>query len=160
MESCGVNAPRGRNAPGAFRLLCGRSGRFARREFYLLFDLSAKRIGHPAYCRFRLGKDGESAGWSLRPGLRHSHRRGLRAGTVGLVVLLLLAFNNTAFDPSKFDLQSSITRYNASSSRHTLAAVSYVACFIPLILAHTVYVWRTMTRKKLGVEDVRNKNAY
>ncbi len=39
---------------------------------------------------------------------------------VGLAILFLAGFNGTAFYPSKVDLQSSLTIYNASSSHYTL----------------------------------------
>lgn len=77
-------------------------------------------------------------------------------GTV-LVVLALLftaGFNGTAFYPSKFDLQSSLTIYNASSSHYTLTAMSYIALAIPFVLAYIVYVWRSMDAGKLSLDDV------
>ena len=85
---------------------------------------------------------------------------GLGTVLVGLAVLLLPAFNNTAFYPSKVDLQSSLTIYNASSTHYTLTTMTYVALFIPLILAYIVYVWRAMSRKRLTTEDVGDKAAY
>lgn len=77
-------------------------------------------------------------------------------GTV-LVVLALLfiaGFNGTAFYPSKFDLQSSLTIHNASSSHYTLTAMSYIALAVPFVLAYIAYVWRSMDAGKLSLEDV------
>lgn len=77
-------------------------------------------------------------------------------GTV-LVVLALLfiaGFNGTAFYPSKVDLQSSLTIYNASSSHYTLTAMSYIALAVPFVLAYIAYVWRSMDAGKLSLEDV------
>lgn len=77
-------------------------------------------------------------------------------GTV-LVVLALLfiaGFNDTAFYPSKLDLQSSLTIYNASSSHYTLTAMSYIALAVPFVLAYIAYVWRLMDAGKLSLEDV------
>ncbi|MCP4671156.1 MAG: cytochrome d ubiquinol oxidase subunit II, partial [Desulfobacula sp.] len=83
-------------------------------------------------------------------------------GTIftGLVVLCLPAFNNTAFYPSKLDLQSSLTIYNASSSMYTLTTLSYVAIGIPFVLGYVVYVWRLMDSKKLTEAEVSNEKSY
>ncbi|MCK5313055.1 MAG: cytochrome d ubiquinol oxidase subunit II, partial [Desulfobacteraceae bacterium] len=85
---------------------------------------------------------------------------GLGTVFVGLVVLCLPAFNNTAFYPSKLDLQSSLTIYNASSSMYTLTTMTYVAIGIPFVLAYVVYVWKLMDSKKLTVDEVTNEESY
>lgn len=85
---------------------------------------------------------------------------GIGTVLVGLVVLLLPAFNGTPFYPSPVDPASSLTIYNASSSRYTLTIMSYVALFIPVVLAYIIYVWRAMNRRPMSVEDVNNKGAY
>ncbi len=79
---------------------------------------------------------------------------------VGLVVLCLPAFNNTAFYPSKIDLQSSLTIYNASSSMFTLTTMTYVAIGIPFVLAYVVYVWKLMDSKKLTAKEVTDEESY
>ncbi len=84
---------------------------------------------------------------------------GLGTVLVGLVVLLLPAYNNTPFYPSKFDLQSSLTIYNASSSPFTLKTMTYVALAIPFVLGYIAYVWRLMDSKKISVEDL-HEEAY
>lgn len=84
---------------------------------------------------------------------------GLGTVLVGLVVLCLPAFNNTAFYPSKLDLQSSLTIHTASSSMFTLTIMTYVALGIPFVLAYVIYVWKLMDSKKLTVEEV-NKKSY
>jgi len=85
---------------------------------------------------------------------------GLGTVFVGLVVLCLPAFNNTAFYPSKLDLQSSLTIYNASSSMYTLTVMTYVAIGIPFVLAYVVYVWFLMDSKKLTKDEVINEESY
>ena len=85
---------------------------------------------------------------------------GLGTVLVGLVVLLLPAFNNTPFYPSKVDMASSLTIYNASSSKFTLTVMTYVAMFIPLILAYIAYVWRSMAGKRITIEDATSEEAY
>lgn len=79
---------------------------------------------------------------------------------VGLAVFFTAGFNGTPFYPSKVDLQSSLTIYNASSSHYTLTAMSYVALFIPLVLAYIAYVWRKMDSKKIGSTDIEDRKAY
>ncbi len=84
---------------------------------------------------------------------------GLGTVLVGLVVFMLPALNNTAFYPSYVDLQSSLTIYNASSSRYTLTVMSYVALMIPLVLAYISYVWWAMDAQKLTAEEVTGDEA-
>jgi cytochrome d ubiquinol oxidase subunit II len=85
---------------------------------------------------------------------------GLGCFFVGLVVLCLPAFNNTAFYPSKLDLQSSLTIYNASSSMYTLTIMTYVAIGIPFVLAYVIYVWKLMDSKKITIEEITNEESY
>ena len=85
---------------------------------------------------------------------------GLGTVLVGLTVLLLPAYNRTAFYPSKADLQSSLTIYNASSSPYTLKIMTYVALGIPFVLAYVAYVWWAMSRNKITIEDTGDRTAY
>lgn len=85
---------------------------------------------------------------------------GLGTVLVGLTVLLLPAYNLTAFYPSKADPQSSLTIYNASSSPYTLKVMTYVALGIPFVLAYVAYVWWAMGRSKITIEDTGDRTAY
>ncbi|MCK5835785.1 MAG: cytochrome d ubiquinol oxidase subunit II [Desulfobacula sp.] len=85
---------------------------------------------------------------------------GIGTVLVGLVVLCLPAFNNTAFYPSKIDLQSSLTIHNASSSMYTLTTMTYVAIGIPFVLGYVIYVWKLMDSKKLTVQEVTDEESY
>ncbi len=78
---------------------------------------------------------------------------------VGLAVFLAVGYNNTPFYPSKVDLQSSLTIFNASSSHYTLTAMTYVAMLIPVVIGYIAYVWYLMDRKRLGSADVQAENA-
>jgi cytochrome bd ubiquinol oxidase subunit II len=82
------------------------------------------------------------------------------AGTVLTVLALFFVagFNNTAFYPSAYDLQSSLTIQNASSSKFTLTAMSYVSLLIPFVLAYIVYFWRAMNRKKITNEEMQEES--
>ncbi len=82
----------------------------------------------------------------------------LSPGTILAVLTLffLAGFNNTSYYPSTFDLQSSLTIQNSSSSKYTLTAMSYVSLLVPFVVAYIAYVWRSMTRTKITVEEMEN----
>ncbi len=78
-----------------------------------------------------------------------------------LSVFFLAGYNNTSFYPSKYDLGSSLTIYNASSSHYTLTMMSYVALLVPFVLAYIVWVWRQMDTEKLtDAEIAADKKSY
>ncbi len=85
---------------------------------------------------------------------------GLGTVLVGLAVFFTAGFNNTAFYPSKVDLQSSLTILNASSTHYTLTVMTYVALVIPFVIAYIAYVWKLMNAKKLEVSDIESGKAY
>jgi len=97
---------------------------------------------------------------SLMGGYRGIWFAGLGTVLVGLAVFFTAGFNNTPFYPSKADLQSSLSIYNASSSHYTLTAMTYVAFVIPLVLAYIAYVWHLMNARKIGAEDLNDTKAY
>lgn len=78
------------------------------------------------------------------------------SGTVLTVMALffLAGFNNTAFYPSTFDLQSSLTIENASSSQFTLMVMSYVSLIIPFVMAYIWFVWRAMNKQKMSRKEL------
>ncbi len=80
-------------------------------------------------------------------------------GTVLTVfaLFLLAGFNNTAFYPSTFNLQSSLTIQNSSSSHYTLTAMSYVSLFVPFVLAYIAYTWRAINKTKMTVEEINEE---
>lgn len=86
-------------------------------------------------------------------------RRGIWPAGLGTVltclsVFFLTGYHNTPFYPSKTDLGSSLTIYNASSSHYTLTMMSYVAILVPFVLAYIAWVWRQMDSRRLGFEEV------
>ncbi len=76
-----------------------------------------------------------------------------------LAIFCLAGFNNTAFYPSSYHLQSSLTIYNASSSHYTLTAMSYIALAVPFVLAYIAWVWKLMDAKKLDVTEFDGAEA-
>jgi cytochrome d ubiquinol oxidase subunit II len=79
-------------------------------------------------------------------------------GTVLAVLALFLvaAYNNTAFYPSTYNIQHSLTIENASSSQYTLTAMSYVSLFVPFVIAYIWYAWKALAKKKINKEDIEN----
>jgi len=84
---------------------------------------------------------------------------GIGTVLVGLAIFSLAGYNNTAFYPSLSDLQSSLTIYNASSSKYTLTAMSYVALAVPFVLAYVAYVWKLMDAEKLTLTELAGEDA-
>jgi len=81
------------------------------------------------------------------------------SGTV-LVVFSLFAlagYNHTAYYPSTFDLQSSLTIHNSSSSKYTLTAMSYVSLLVPVVFAYIFIAWRSINNKKIDAGEVKNE---
>lgn len=84
---------------------------------------------------------------------------GIGTVLVGLAIFSLAGYHNTAFYPSVTDLQSSLTIHNASSSKYTLTAMSYVALAVPFVLAYVAYVWKLMDAKKLTLAELTGEDA-
>ena len=80
------------------------------------------------------------------------------AGTTLTVfsIFLLAGFNNTAFYPSTYDLQSSLTIQNASSSKYTLTVMSYVSLLVPFVIAYIWHAWKSLNKKKINEKDIIN----
>ncbi len=85
---------------------------------------------------------------------------GLGTVFVGLTVFGIAGYNDTAFYPSSFDLNSSLTIHNASSSHYTLTAMSYVALAVPFVLGYISYFWRQMDSRKLSAAEAGDEMAY
>jgi cytochrome d ubiquinol oxidase subunit II len=71
-------------------------------------------------------------------------------------LFLLAGLNYTAFYPSNFDLQSSLSIYNASSSKFTLLVMSWVSLLVPFVIGYIAYTWRSMSKKKVSEDDLEN----
>jgi cytochrome bd ubiquinol oxidase subunit II len=78
------------------------------------------------------------------------------AGTILTVFSLfcLAGFNNTAYYPSTYDLRSSLTIHNSSSSHYTLTAMSYVSLLVPFVVAYIWYAWRAINSRKIDQEEM------
>ena len=86
-------------------------------------------------------------------------RKGIWYSGVGTIltvfsVLMLAGFNNTAYYPSTYDLQSSLTIENSSSSKYTLTAMSYVSLLVPFVIAYIWYAWKSINKKRIDEKDI------
>ena len=79
---------------------------------------------------------------------------GLGVVLVVMSVFLVAGLNSTSFYPSHFDLQSSLTIKNASSSFYTLKVMAIVSLWAPVLLGYIAYVWRLMDAKKLTKDEI------
>jgi cytochrome d ubiquinol oxidase subunit II len=79
------------------------------------------------------------------------------AGTILVVfsLFLIAGFNDTAFYPSLYDLNSSLTITNASSSFFTLKTMMYVSFIIPIVVAYIWYAWRAISKKKITEGEMK-----
>ena len=73
-------------------------------------------------------------------------------------LFLIAGLNNTSFYPSTSSLQSSLTIVNASSSKFTLTAMSYVSLLVPFVIAYIWYTWRAMNKKKLTRDEITTED--
>ncbi len=83
-------------------------------------------------------------------------------GTVLTVLSLFLiaGYNHTAFYPSTFNLQHSLTIENSSSSKYTLTVMSYVSLAVPFVILYIYHVWRLIDRKKIDASDLQDKDQH
>jgi cytochrome d ubiquinol oxidase subunit II len=81
------------------------------------------------------------------------------AGTVLSVfsLFLIAGFNGTSFYPSLYDLQSSLTIRNASSSLFTLKTMMYVSFIIPFVIAYAWYAWKAINNNKITEAEMNSE---
>ena len=100
--------------------------------------------------------------WSMfyKPWKRGFWVTGFGVVVTVLILLLLTAWNNTAYYPSTADLQSSLTMQNSSSSEFTLRTMFYVSLLVPFVLAYIIYAWRSIDKKEITLEEINTDHAY
>jgi len=77
-----------------------------------------------------------------------------------LALLLIAGYNKTAFYPSIFNLQHSLTIENASSSVYTLTAMSYVSLAVPFVILYIFFAWRAIDSKKIDAAEIDNTDGH
>lgn len=83
-------------------------------------------------------------------------------GTVLAVMALFMiaGYNNTAYYPSTYDLQASLTLANSCSSEFTLRTMAVVSLIIPFVVAYIAYFWRQMDKKSLTSDELTTTDKY
>jgi cytochrome d ubiquinol oxidase subunit II len=83
-------------------------------------------------------------------------------GTVLTVLALLLCagWNHTAYYPSSYDMQMSLTIENSCSSEFTLNTMFYVSLLVPFVLAYIIYCWHKIDSRKLDYDEIKHNEAY
>lgn len=81
------------------------------------------------------------------------------AGTVLAVfsLFLIAGFNSTSFYPSLYDLQSSLTIVNSSSSFFTLKIMMYVSFIIPFVFAYIWYAWKAINNTRITEAEMNSE---
>ena len=102
---------------------------------------------------------------TVKSGLQKTYTKGIWPAGIGVVLvvlplLLMSAWNHTAYYPSTADLQSSLTMANSCSSEFTLRTMFYVSLLVPFVLAYIVYAWRAIDKKKLDKQEIIDDHAY
>jgi cytochrome d ubiquinol oxidase subunit II len=70
-------------------------------------------------------------------------------------LLLLAGFNDTAFYPSIYDLNSSLTIRNASSSHFTLKTMMFVSFIVPFVAAYIWFAWKAINDKRITEGEMK-----
>ncbi|MCW1734180.1 cytochrome d ubiquinol oxidase subunit II [Anaerorudis cellulosivorans] len=92
---------------------------------------------------------------------KNNFRKGIWYSGVGTVLtvtmlMLIAGYNHTAYYPSTYDLQSSLTIQNSSSSEFTLKVMFYVSLLVPVVIGYIAYAWRSLEKKRLSMEDLKS----
>ena len=97
--------------------------------------------------------------------LKQGFSRGIWLAAPGTVLAVMALFmiagyNNTAYYPSTYDLQSSLTLANSCSSEFTLSTMAVVSLIIPFVVGYIAYFWRQMDKKSLTTEELNSSDKY
>lgn len=100
--------------------------------------------------------------WGIFKSLITDYTKGIWFSGIGTVLtvlglFLVAGYNNTAYYPSTFNLQSSLTIFNSSSSKFTLTVMSFVSLLVPFVLAYIWYTWKSINSKKIDADEMNNE---
>ena len=103
--------------------------------------------------------------WGIGISIFRKSNRGIWFSGAGsfitvLSLFLIAGYNNTAFYPSYYDIQSSITIANGSSSHFTLSGMSYVSLMIPIVVAYIWFAWRAINRHKMTRKEIESSDTH
>ena len=77
-----------------------------------------------------------------------------------LVLFLILGLDNSVFYPSLVDMQSSLTIQNSSGSHYTLEVMSIVSLLVPVVLLYIIFVWRSMNKSQITIDEVKSDSHH
>ena len=97
--------------------------------------------------------------------IKPNFKRGIWLAAPGTVLAVMALFmiagyNNTAYYPSTYDLQASLTLANSCSSEFTLRTMAVVSLIIPFVVAYIAYFWRQMDKKSLTSDELTTTDKY
>lgn len=100
--------------------------------------------------------------WGIAKSLAKPYTKGIWFTGIGTVLtvlslFLIAGYNNTAYYPSTFNLQHSLTIFNSSSSKFTLTVMSFVSLLIPFVAAYIWYAWKSINVRKIDEEEMKNE---
>ncbi len=100
--------------------------------------------------------------WGIAKSLLKTYTKGIWFTGIGTILtvlslFLIAGYNNTAYYPSTFNLQHSLTIFNSSSSKFTLTVMSIVSLLIPFVVAYIWYAWKSINVKKIDEEEMKNE---
>ena len=100
--------------------------------------------------------------WGIYSGLFKNQSNAFWKAGIGTVITVmaiffLAAFNHTAYYPSTYDLQSSLTLANSSSSKYTLVSMAYVSLMVPFVIAYIAWAWKALDSHKLSKEEMEKE---
>ena len=93
--------------------------------------------------------------------LQKQNKKAFWVTGIGFVVtvtllLFILGINHTVFYPSLANMQSSLTIENSSGSHYTLVVMSIVSLLIPIVLGYIFFVWRSMDKTQMTIEEIKS----
>ncbi|MDI3527428.1 MAG: cytochrome bd ubiquinol oxidase subunit [Tenuifilum sp.] len=100
--------------------------------------------------------------WGIAKSILKTYTKGIWFAGIGTVLtvlslFLIAGYNNTAYYPSTFNLQHSLTIFNSSSSKFTLTVMSVVSILVPFVVAYIWYAWKSINNKKIDEEEMKNE---
>ncbi len=100
--------------------------------------------------------------WGIFVTLFRGSRKGIWFTGIGTILaaftlFIIAGFNDTAFYPSVYDLKSSLTVRNASSSLFTLKTMMYVSFLVPFIIAYIWYAWKSINVERISKEELTSE---
>ncbi len=101
--------------------------------------------------------------WGIVSSIKSTSTKGIWFAGIGTILtvwslLMSVGFNNTAYYPSTFNIQNSLTILNSSSSKYTLTVMSYVSFFIPFVVAYIWIAWKSINKKKIDQKEIDSES--